>query len=239
MGKGGGGRSAPAGPSPAEIARAQIEAQRVERERLEAERNVSADTFLSNNPISSDFRGDIQGRSQSATENQLGMLGKQYVQTLDDIRQRQAGRGLGSSGMYTDLNRQAGTLLGQSRQDIIGAGDRRAADRITQQQGFLTNAANQIRGGTPVGIAESNYQRNIEDANKTFDLQLRNASTQDQRNQAYRDFESRRQQSAARFKESVSRYEDDALLAARAVNQPAEDDELNAGQFGTPTTKII
>jgi|TARA_Y100000310_G_scaffold156945_1_gene156359 hypothetical protein len=168
------------------------------------------------------------------------MLNQQYGQTLDDIRQRQAGRGLGNSSTRFGLDRQAGTLLGQSRDDILRAGQRRVADRISQQENLLTRAANSIRGGTPVSIAENNYQRDIEDANKAFDLNLRSASTQDQRNRAFLDFEARRQQSAARFKESISRMEDDSLLAARALNRPEDEETGSAGQgFGSSTTNII
>lgn len=237
---GGGRRSAPAGPSPEQVAQAQIEAQRRETERLTEERNTNADNFLRNNPITDTFRTGIGNQSQYATENQLGMLNQQYGQTLDDIRQRQAGRGLGNSSTRFGLDRQAGTLLGQSRDDILRAGQRRVADRISQQENLLTRAANSIRGGTPVSIAENNYQRDIEDANKAFDLNLRSASTQDQRNRAFLDFEARRQQSAARFKESISRMEDDSLLAARALNRPEDEETGSAGQgFGSSTTNII
>ena len=239
MGKGGGG-SRPAGPTPEQVAQAQIDAQRREQERVTAERNTNAGNFISNNAISDNWRSDIANRSQGMTDQQLGMLDQQHRQSIDDIRQRQSGRGLGNSSTMLGLNRQAGTLLDQSRNDIVGAGERRVSDRISQQDSLLNRAANAIRGGTPVSMAENTYQTDIENANKSFDMNLRNAGSQDQRNRAFLDFESRRQQSAAKFKESIGRMEDDSLLAARAIGQSSEEEKDSAGQgFGTSTTNII
>lgn len=236
---GGSPPKAPSGPSPQEVAQMQIEAQRKERERLEAERNTNADNFLSDNPITDSFRADIGNRSQSVLENQLGVLDKQYGGTLDDIRQRQAGRGLGLSSQRFGLDRQAGTLFGQSRQDILDAGRKRVDDRLTQQRQILDRASNAIRGGTPISIAENQYANDLQNAEKAFDFNLRSAGSMDQRNRAYLDFEGKRQQSAARFKETVNRMEDDELLAARALNRPSDDEDNNAGQFGASTTNII
>lgn len=237
---GGGGRSAPAGPTPQQVAQAQIEAQRREQERLQNERNTNASNFLANNPITDEFRADIGNQSQRALDRQFGLLDNQARQTRDDIRQRQAGRGLSQSRTRFDLDRQAGTLAGQSRQDILDAGRRRVENRVNQQEQLLNRAANAIRGGTPVAVAENQFRSDLEGANRAFEAGLRSAQTQDQRNQAYLDFEARRQQSAARFKESMNRMEDDSLLAARAVNQPEDEDEQGAGQgFGTSPTNII
>ena len=229
----------PAGSSPEEVAQAQIDVQRREQERLAAERNTNANRFIAQNPITDDWRAGIGNQNQDAIDRQLGVLSQQYGQTLDDIRQRQSGRGLGVSSTRFGLDRQAGTLMDQSRQDILDAGRRRVSDRIALQDQLLNRAANAIRGGTPVSIAENTYKTDLDNANKAFEMNLRNAMSQDQRNRAFLDFEARRQQSAAKFKESINRMEDDQLLAARAINRPTDDGENNAGQFGTSSTNII
>jgi hypothetical protein len=113
------------------------------------------------------------------------------------------------------------------------------SDRLTSQRSILDRAANAIRGGTPISIAENQYARDMQDAEKAFDFTLKSAGSQDQRNRAYLDFEGRRQQSAARFKETVNRMEDDELLAARAITKPSNDEENNAGQFGSSGSTII
>ena len=230
MGKGGGG-SPPPQPSPYEVAQAQIRAQEEAEARKKAGWARDASQFASANPITEDWRADILGRSQAAGEQQIGMLGQQLGTTFQDIRQRQAQRGLGSSaGRYAQAGEAQG--LGQaSRADIMSQATSRAEGLGRDRQRFLDTATRNIRGGQSVESASQQYRSDLEDANVAFEATLAKAPNMDQRNQAYKDFEIGRSVASQRFSDSMAALESDALMASAATfGQTRGDKRLQQGQ---------
>ena len=230
MGKGGGG-SPPPQPSPYEVAQAQIRAQEEAEARKKAGWARDASQFASANPITEDWRADILGRSQAAGEQQIGMLGQQLGTTFQDIRQQQAGRGLGSSAGRYDQASEAQGLGQASRADIMAGAAQRAESFGRDRQGFLDTATRNIRGGQSVESATAQYKTDLADANSAFERQLREAPSMDQRNQAYKDFELGRGVASQRFSDAMASLESDALMASAATfGQTRGDKRLQQGQ---------
>ena len=228
----GGGGSAPRQPSPEEMARAQQRAAEEARKRKQAEDNARADAFLSENAIPESFRGQVQDQVFANRDRQLAMLNRQLSNTLDDIRQRQAGRGLGSSGNYSGLQDQANVLAAQSRQDILDNALTTIEDRLAKREGFRQSAARNIRSGADTASATSRFQQDIRDANSAFEKQLANSLNEDQRSIAFQDFEDNRRAAALRFQESVAQNNANSLLANTATLGTQDENEKNAGQLG-------
>ena len=70
------------------------------------------------------------------------------------------------------------------------------------------------------------------DANNRFEANLQSAKSGDQRNAAFRNFESDRRLAAAKFKESVNQFGQQGTLAAALGTAPKTSDEESAGQVG-------
>jgi hypothetical protein len=221
-----------AGPSPQEIARIQAEEQERARKRLEAERNVSATNFLSDNAITDDFRRGIFSQSDAARDVQLAGLDSSVAGTLQDIRQRNAGRGLSDSSSGSGLLGQAQGFANQSRQDLFDSARRRADARISDQQTFLDDAASSIRAGQSPASAQARFRTDISSANTAFENALAKAKGGDQRNAAFQNFENDRRLAAARFKENVNQFGNQGNLVAASFGNRAKEDENNTGQVG-------
>ena len=71
------------------------------------------------------------------------------------------------------------------------------------------------------------------DANNRFEANLQSAKSGDQRNAAFRNFESDRRLAAAKFKESVNQFGQQGTLAAALGTAPKTSDEESAGQVGS------
>ena len=234
---GGGGRSAPAGPSPAEVAQAQIEAQRKEQERQRKEYGRLADTFLDDNQVTSDWRSGIFGQSDQVAQSQIGLLNEQLQNSFKDIRQRQAGRGQASSAGRFGLSGEASALANSSRAGILDQAQNRAWQRINDQQRFLDSAAASIRGGTSVETARTRYEADLNSANTAFEKLLTAAQSGDQRNAAFKKFELDRGAAASRLSDALSSLDQDALQAsAGTFGQTKEDERNKQGQalFNNP-----
>ena len=237
MGKGGGRPAPPPQPSPEEIARAQMKVQEEARLKREAGWASDASQFASANPITEDWRADILGRSQEAGQQQIGMLNQQLGNTFQDIRQQQARMGLGSSaGRYAQAGEAQG-LGAASRADIMGQATQRADALASDRQRFMDTATRSIRGGLSVESASAQFKQDLADANSAFEQQLAAAPGQDQRNQAYKDFELGRSVASQRFSDVMAQLEGDALAASAATfGQTRDDKRLEQGQvlFGKP-----
>ena len=225
MGKGGG---APPAPDPM----AAIRAQQAEQERVRLERIADADRFLDTNRITDDWRQGIFDQSNLARDAQVGSLGGQLETTLQDIRQRNAARGLGGSSSGQGILGQANTFYDASRSDIFDTARRRAEGRITDQQRFLNNAASDIRSGRNFESAQAGFRADMDDANNRFESTLTGAKSGDQRNAAFRNFETDRRLAAAKFQESVNQFGSQGTLAAALGTAPKTADEESAGQVG-------
>ena len=229
MGKGGG---SPAPPDPMIAIRAQMAAQAAEKKRIQDERNADADRFLSENAITEDWRQGIFDQSNVARDAQAGTLDQVLTGTLQDIRQRNAARGLTGSTSGAGILGQARGFAESSRGDIFDTARRRAEDRITDQSRFLTNTASDIRSGRDFTSAQASFRADMGDANNRFEANLQSAKSGDQRNAAFRNFESDSRLAAAKFKESVNQFGQQGTLAAALGTAPKTSDEESAGQVG-------
>ena len=224
------GGSPPKPPDPMIAIRAQQRAQEEARQRLENERSANADKFLSDNSITDDFRSDIFSQSDSARDVQLAGLDASLAGTLQDIRQRNAGRGLGTSSSGQGMLGQAQAFGDQSRQGLFSASQRRVDNRILDQQRFLDDAASSIRAGSSPASAQSRFRSDIASANEAFENALSKAKGGDQRNSAFQSFENDRRLAASRFKESVNQFDNQGRLAVLG-GQANPDDDKNGGQI--------
>ena len=215
MGKGG----APAPPDPMIAIRAQQKAQEEARIKLEKERSADADSFLSSNAINDDFRSNIFGRSNEARDVQMAGLNSSVDSILQDIRQRNAGRGLGQSSSGSGMLGQAEYFGEQSRQDLFDSARRRAEQRIADQQMFLDDAASSIRAGASPASAQARFRTDMTAANTDFENALSKAKSGDQRNAAFQGFEKNRQLAATRFKESVNQFGSQSAIASAFTPQ--------------------
>jgi len=222
---------APAPIDPKEQMRMQMEMQAEAEAKKKAGWASDASQFASANPITEDWRADILGRSQAAGQQQIGMLNQQLGNTFQDIRQQQAGRGLGSSaGRFAQAGEAQG--LGQaSRADIMGQATSRAEGLASDRQRFMDTATRNIRGGQSVESASAQFKQDLADANSAFEQQLSSAPSGDQRNQAYKDFELGRSVASQRYSDAMAAVESDALMASAATfGQTRGDERLAAGQ---------
>lgn len=237
MGKGGGSRpTPPRQPSPEEVARAQAKVQAEMEAKKKAGWASDASQFLADNQITDDWRADIQGRSNDAAQQQIGMLNQQLGNTFQNIRQQQASQGLGTSAGRFGMGTQAQGMGQASKQNILDSASQRADAFGRDRQGFLDNAASSIRSGSSVASAGSRYKNDLSDANAAFEKMLKGASSGDQRNQAYQDFEANRGAAAKRFSDSMSQMESDALMASAATfGDTRGDKRISQGQalYGT------
>ena len=227
-----GKKSAPAPPDPMIAYRAQMAAQAAEKERIQNERNADAERFLGSNAITDEWRQGIFDQSNLARDAQVGSLNTTLEGTLQDIRQRNAARGLGASSSGAGILGQARGFADASRSDIFNTARRRAEDRISDQQRFLNNAASDIRSGRDFESARAGFRADMSDANNRFEANLSGAKSGDQRNAAFRNFESDRRLAAAKFKESVNQFGSQGTLAAALGTAPKTSDEESAGQVG-------
>ena len=235
----GGSPSPPRGPSPAEVAAAQIAAQRAEQERIRLQREGDANRFLSENAITDDFRQGILSQSNAARDAQSSLLDNQLSTTLQDIRQRNAGRGLSQSTSGEGILGQARGFADSSRADLFDSARRRADNRISDQQRFLDNAASDIRAGRSFESARAGFRNDIDSANKSFESSLANAQSGDQRNAAFRNFETDRRMAAAKFQESVNHFGTQGTIAAAFGSTPTDSEEpKQAGQVGSFTSGL-
>ena len=225
MGKGGG---APPAPDPM----AAIRAQQAEQERQKQERYADADRFLSENQMTDDWRQGIFDQSYLARDAQIGSLDTQLGGTLQDIRQRNAARGLGGSSSGQDILGQANKFAEASRSDIFDTARRRAEDRISDQQRFLNNAASDIRSGRDFESARAAFRQDMDTAGTQFEAKLSASQGGNQRNAAFRDFETDRRLAAAKFQESVNQFGQQGNLAAALGTTTKTTDEESAGQVG-------
>jgi hypothetical protein len=228
---------APRPVDPREQMRIQMEMQAEAEAKKKAGWASDASQFASNNPITEDWRADILGRSQAAGQQQIGMLNQQLGNTFQDIRQRQAAQGLGSSaGRFNQAGEAQG--LGQSsRADIMGQATNRANALASDRQRFMDTATRNIRGGQSVESASEQFKSDLADANSAFEQQLASAPSGDQRNQAYKDFELGRSVASQRYSDAMASVESDALTASAATFGNTRDDErLAQGQalYGKP-----
>ena len=219
-------------PSPAEMARVQQEAAEAARKKLEAERSASANKFLAVNPITDDFRSGIINQSNEARDVQLAGLDTSIASTLQDIRQRNAGRGLSQSSSGSGILGQAQAFGEQSREDLFESARRRADQRIADQQTFLDDAASSIRAGQSPITAQERFRSDMSSANLAFENALNKAKGGDQRNAAFQNFENDRRLAAARFKETVNQFGNQGTLAAATFGSRAEEDKNKTGQVG-------
>jgi len=234
MGKGGGGRSAPAPPSPEAMARAQAKVQEEMRLKKEAEDAGRAESFLRSNVIPASYRQGLESQAFANRDAQLSELDTQLQSTLDDIRQRQAGRGLGSSSNLANLRNEAMRLADVSRQDIIGRATTGIEDQMRMREGFRQTGSRNIRSGALTDTATSRYQQDITAANSSFEKDLANALDQNQRNRAFQSFETNRRSAASRFQETVAQNNANSLLAGTAsLGGVAADEDKETGQLGT------
>ena len=222
---------APRQVDPREQMRIQMEMQAEAEAKKKAGWASDASQFASNNPITEDWRADILGRSQAAGQQQIGMLNQQLGNTFQDIRQRQAAQGLGSSAGRFDQAGEAQGLGQASRADIMAGATRRAEGLATDRQGFLDNAMSSIRSGLSIESASTRYKSDLARANAAFEQQLAEAPGMDQRNQAYQDFELGRGVASKRFSDAMASLESDALMASAATfGQTRGDKRLRQGQ---------
>jgi len=202
-----------------------MKAQEDARKKLEQERGRDADRFLSDNAITDDFRQGIFSQSDAARDVQLAGLDASVASTLQDIRQRNAARGLSQSSFGSGMLGQATTLEQQSRQGLFDEARRRADNRIMDQQRFLDNAASSIRSGASPVSAQSRFRADITSANNAFENALSKATSGDQRNAAFQNFENDRRLAASKFKESVNQFGNQGMLASVYTGQPTQDEE--------------
>lgn len=219
------GGSPPKPPDPMVAIRMQQQAQEEARQKLENERNTNADRFLSDNAITDDFRSSIFSQSDAARDVQLAGLDSSVAGTLQDIRQRNAGRGLAQSSSGQSLLGQAEGFASQSRSDLFDSARRRAESRIRDQQSFLDDAASSIRSGASPISAQSRFRSDITSANNAFENALSKSRGGDQRNAAFQNFENDRRLAASRFKESVNQFGNQGRLASALTGQPMQDEE--------------
>jgi hypothetical protein len=182
------------------------------------------------------FRDDILARSNAAADKQFSSLGSQVGNSFQDIRQRNAARGLSDSTSATSLNTEAERLNQLSRGDIFDQARNRSTDQINRAQGFLDNAASDIRGGRSVVSAQNAFRNDISKANQAFEKNLASAATGNQRNSAFQSFESDRRQAASRFNESVNQFAQAGNLASIATGQGGTTDDNNNPQ--TPASNF-
>ena len=227
-----GKKSAPAPPDPMIAYRAQMAAQAAEKERIQNEINADAERFLGSNAITDEWRQGIFDQSNLARDAQASTLGQTLEGTLQDIRQRNAARGLGASTSGSGILGQARGFAESSRGDIFDSARRRAENRISDQERFLSNAASDIRSGRDFQSAQAGFRADMNDANNRFEANLSGAKSGDQRNAAFRNFESDRRLAAAKFKESVNQFGSQGTLAAALGTAPKTSDEESAGQVG-------
>ena len=227
-----GKKSAPAPPDPMIAYRAQMAAQAAEKERIQNERNADAERFLGENRLTDEWRQGIFDQSNLARDAQASTLGQTLEGTLQDIRQRNAARGLGASTSGSGILGQARGFAESSRGDIFDSARRRAENRISDQERFLSNAASDIRSGRDFQSAQSGFRADMNDANNRFEANLSGAKSGDQRNAAFRNFESDRRLAAAKFKEAVNQFGSQGTLAAALGTAPQTSDEESAGQVG-------
>ncbi len=206
-----------------------MKAQEDARKKLEQERGADADRFLASNAITDDFRGNIFGQSNAARDVQLAGLDASLASTLQDIRQRNAGRGLGQSSSGSGMLGQAQALGDQSRQDLFDSARRRAEQRIGDQQMFLDHAASSIRSGASPASAQARFRSDRASANNAFENALSKAKSSDQRNAAFQGFEKNRQLAATRFKESVNQFGAQGTIAS-AFAPRTQQTQDNTGQ---------
>ena len=226
------GGSPPPPPDPMIAIRAQQKAQEEARQRLENERNENADRFISDNAITDDFRQNIFSQSDAARDVQLAGLDSSVASTLQDIRQRNAGRGLGTSSSGHGILGQARGFADQSRQDLFNSAQRRADNRIMDQQRFLDNAASSIRAGASPASAQARFRTDIMSANNAFENALSKARGGDQRNAAFQNFENDRRLAASKFKESVNQFGNQGRLASIFGGQRNPDEEKTGQLLG-------
>ena len=229
MGK---GSSRPPAPDYAAMYRAQAAAAEAEKQRVQGVRNADAERFLSSNAITDEWRQGIFDQSNLARDAQAGTLDQQLTGALQDIRQRNAARGLAGSSSGEGILGQARGFADSSRTDIFDSARRRAEDWITDQQRFLNNAASDIRAGREFESAQAGFRADMNDANNRFEANLTGAKSGDQRNAAFRNFESNRRLAAAKFQESVNQCGQQGTLAAALGTAPKTSDEESAGQVG-------
>ena len=227
-----GKKSAPAPPDPMIAYRAQMAAQAAEKERIQNERNADAERFLGENRLTDEWRQGIFDQSNLARDAQASTLGQTLEGTLQDIRQRNAARGLGASTSGAGILGQARGFADSSRADIFDSARRRAENRISDQERFLSNAASDIRSGRDFQSAQAGFRADMNDANNRFEANLSGAKSGDQRNAAFRNFESDRRLAAAKFQESVNQFGQQGTLAAALGTAPQTSDEESAGQVG-------
>ena len=227
-----GKKSAPAPPDPMIAYRAQMAAQAAEKERIQNERNADAERFLGANRLPDEWRQGIFDQSNLARDAQASTLGQTLEGTLQDIRQRNAARGLGASTSGSGILGQARGFAESSRGDIFDSARRRAENRISDQERFLSNAASDIRSGRDFQSAQAGFRADMNDANNRFEANLSGAKSGDQRNAAFRNFESDRRLAAAKFQESVNQFGQQGTLAAALGTAPKTSDEESAGQVG-------
>ena len=229
MGK---GSSRPPAPDYAAMYRAQAAAAEAEKQRVQGVRNADAERFLGSNAITDEWRQGIFDQSNLARDAQVGSLNTTLEGTLQDIRQRNAARGLGASSSGAGILGQARGFAESSRGDIFDTARRRAEDRISDQQRFLNNAASDIRGGRDFESAREGFRADMSDANNRFEANLSGAKSGDQRNAAFRNFETDRRLAAARFQESVNQFGQQGTMAAALGTAPKTTDKESAGQVG-------
>ena len=224
--------SRPPAPDYAAMYRAQAAAAEAEKQRVQGVRNADADRVLGSNAITDEWRQGIFDQSNLARDAQASTLGQTLEGTLQDIRQRNAARGLGASSSGSGILGQARGFADASRSDIFNTARRRAEDRISDQQRFLNNAASDIRSGRDFESARAGFRADMSDANNRFEANLQSAKGGDQRNAAFRNFETDRRLAASRFQESVNQFGQQGTLAAALGTAPKTTDKESAGQVG-------
>ena len=227
-----GKKSAPAPPDPMIAYRAQMAAQAAEKERIQGERNADAERFLSENRMTDDWRQGIFDQSYLSRDAQIGTLNQSLDATLQDIRQRNAARGLGASSSGEGILGQARGFAEASRGDIFDTARRTAEGRISDQQRFLNNAASDIRAGRDFNSARDAFRQDMDVAGTQFEAKLSASQGGNQRNAAFRDFETDRRLAAAKFQESVNQFGQQGNLAAALGTTTKTTDEESAGQVG-------
>lgn len=226
------GGSKPAAPDPMVQIKAQMKAQEDARLELERTRGLDAERFLDENRMTDDFRQNIYGQANAARDIQSGVLDTQLANTLQDIRQRNAARGLGMSSSGQGILGQARGYADSSRSDLFDTSRRMAENRISDQQRFLDNAASDIRGGRSFESARASFRNSMDSANRSFETKLADAQSGDQRNAAFRDFETDRRLAASRFQESVNQFGNQGTVVAALGGTPKKSSQDSAGQVG-------
>ena len=182
--------------------------------------------------MTDDFRQNIYGQANAARDVQSGMLDNQLANTLQDIRQRNAARGLGMSSSGQGILGQARGYADASRSDLFDTSRRMAEGRIADQQRFLDNAASDIRSGRSFESARASFRNDMDSANTSFEAKLASAKSGDQRNAAFRNFENDRRLAASRFQESVNQFGNQGAVVAALGGTPKKNSQDPAGQVG-------